>query len=239
MFSEIVDIVIRRSNRPDFKDDIIAYLNEVIRYCHSTEEFYRDLVETEVDAIGEFAERQPTFVWDRPKDFRQLKAVKYLGYWENPSDAFPPNIPPGYGQRDAERYFYGVGNKFVFFDQCGLSKIAVAYLKAAPVFQYYESDVRPAKYDLSTKTWSYYDATLKEYVPTLGDELLDAAARDLVADWLLIDYSGMLVSGVLTKLFSVLSDPRNKVEYSNFKESLRYVRTAEKFESNGEFGFNR
>ena len=111
-------------------------------------------------------------------------------------------------------------------------------MKAPRRFKYYEPNKRPAVYDRDFNTWKYLD-TRGDWVTSLGSEELDKDAQLKVSDWLLKDYEGMLCSGVMTKIFTMLGDPRNKVEYSNFKENLRYVRTAEKYESTGEVGYDR
>lgn len=254
MFSELVDMVVRRTNRPDFREDIVAYANEVLRMVHSSEFFYRDKVEVlaKEDANDGVAYQLPeTFVWDRPKDLRAIIAVKYLPLdrystigdyrpfdFSDPKSFYPSNIPPGIGQATQDSYYYAVGDKFVFYRKGGLGNIAVCYSKAPPYFHYYTENLRPAVYDYTTGYWSYLDGK-GEYVGSLGTEEADSLARAKVADWVLKDYLGMVASGVATKVFTVLGDPRNKIEYSNFKEALRYVRTAEKYEATGEVGYNR
>lgn len=238
MFSELVDLIIRRTNRPDFKEDIIAYLNEVLRQVHCSEFFYRDKIE---DLLNQdYSESQPTetYVWDRPKNLRAMVSVRYFGHYDDNRDSFPQNVPPGIGQANKPQFYYGVGDKFVFYRKGGLGLIAVCYVVAPKRFEYYEPNKRPAVYDRNADSWKYLNQN-GEYVASLGSEALDEAARELVSDWLLLNYDGMLASGAITKLFSVLGDPRNKVEYSNFKENLRYVRTTEKFESTGEVGYGR
>lgn len=238
MFSELVDMIIRRTNRPDMKEDIIAYLNEVLRMCHSSEYFFRDKVEVLLNTDYDRQNPSETFVWERPSDMRSLTAIKFYGYYEDPRDAFPANIPPGIGQATRAQFYYGVGNDYVFFRRGGLHEIAISYVKAPRRFKYYEPNKRPAVYDRDFNTWKYLDAR-GDWVTSLGSEELDKDAQLKVSDWLLKDYEGMLCSGVMTKIFTMLGDPRNKVEYSNFKENLRYVRTAEKYESTGEVGYDR
>lgn len=238
MFSELVDMVVRRTNRPDFKEDIIAYANEVIRMCHCSEFFFRDKTEVLLNQDYDRANPSETFVWERPKDLRALFAIKYYGYYDDPRDAFPANIPPGIGQAMREQFYYGVGNSYVFYRKSGLHEIAICYAKAPKRFKYYAVGKRPAVYNRGTGEWLYLDR-YGNYVTSLGSDELDQAARDEVSDWLLADYDGMLCSGVNTKVFTVLGDPRNKVEYSNFKENLRYVRTTERYESTGEVGYDR
>lgn len=242
MFSELVDDVVRRTNRPDFLLDIVKYANSVIRTVHHCEVFYRDLKEVEVIVNDGMGDNPQTYVWDRPADFRLLSTVKYLGHWLNPKESFPPNIPPGIGQSNRDRFYYAVGDKFVFYDKLGINRIGISYLTKPKTFKYYPENERPAVYNRVDGTWKYLvvnpDGT-KSYVDTLGDPALELAAQDLVADWLIRDYDDMLSSGISTKIFSILQDPRNKVEYSTFKEALRYARTAEKYESTGEIGYNR
>lgn len=239
MFSELVDTIIRRTNRPDFKEDIIEYLNEVLRQVHCSEFFYRDRVEVCLNQDYDESNLQPTFVWERPHRLRAVTAVKYLDIcYDDNRDSFPPNIPPGIGQANKPQFYYAVGNKFVFYRKGGLKRIALSYVTAPRRFRYYEKNKRPAVYDYANDSWTYLDQQ-GNYVTSLGSEEQDAAARELVGDWLLQCYDGMLSSGVATKLFSILSDPRMKVEYANFKENLRYVRTTEKFENTGEVGYDR
>lgn len=239
MFSELVDIIVRRTNRPDFLDDIVGYLNETIRVVHSLEYFYRDIIEDRIYQASDYPEPQQTFVWERPKQFRAFVGIKYLANWANQKECYPKNIPPGIGQANQPNYYYGVGDKFVFYAQHGLPDIAVAYVTTPKLFQYYPEGSRPAIYDRSSETWKYLDSATGQYVASLNNEELESHYRASVSDWLLSDYSGMLCSGTITKVFSILDDPRNKVEYSNFKEALRYARTTERYESTGEVGYNR
>lgn len=238
MFSELVDMIIRRTNRPDMKEDIIAYLNEVLRMSHSSEFFFRDKVEVLVNQDYDRNNPAETFIWDRPKDLRSLTAIKLYGHYDDPRDSFPANIPPGIGQATRAQFYYGVGDKYVFYRKGGLHEIAISYVKAPRRFKYYEKDKRPAVYNRDSDSWLYLN-TKGEYVTSLGSDELNEYAQEQVSDWLLKDYEGMLCSGVMTKIFTMLGDPRNKVEYSNFKENLRYVRTAEKYESTGEVGYDR
>lgn len=238
MFSELVDMIVRRTNRPDFREDIIEYLNEVLRQVHCSEFFYRDKVEDSLNQDYDLANPAETFVWDRPRNLRALVAIRYEGYYDDRRDSFPPNIPPGIGQANKLQFYYGVGDKVVFYRKGGLKTIMVCYVTAPRRFQYYPVGQRPAVYDRASDTWQYLDQNGK-YVASLGSEELNQAAQELVSDWLMLNYEGMLASGVMTKLFSILGDPRNKVEYSNFKENLRYVRTTEKFENTGEVGYDR
>lgn len=239
MFSELVDDIVRRTNRPDFLQDIAIYTNEVLRSVHCTEFFYRDQVEILLNADARPLAEQNTFVWERPRDFRAIVAVKYLDKpFLSEKETFIANIPPGIGQANRDMFYYGVGTNFVFYDRFGLGRIAVCYVTAPRRFTYYKPNERPAVFNRETNTWSYLDRAGK-YVPSLGSDELDKAARDKVYDWLLADYDVMISSGVSNKLFSILEDPRNKVEYANFKEALKYVRATEKYESTGEIGYNR
>lgn len=238
MFSELVDDIVRRTNRQDFIKDIAIYANEVLRSVHCTEFFYRDEVEICLNVDEALAE-QNTFVWERPRDFRAIVAVKYLDKpFLDEKETFIANIPPGIGQANSDMFYYGVGTHFVFYCRHGLSRIAVAYVKAPRRFTYYPEGERPAVFNRETNTWSYLDRSGK-YVASLGSDELEQQARDKVYDWLLADYDVMISSGVATKIFSILNDPRNKVEYANFKEALKYVRQTEKYESTGEIGYNR
>lgn len=271
MFSELVDMVVRRTNRPDFKEDIIHYLNETLRRCHCSEFFYRDKIEVLVNKDGKghdshyksgnlyladdsdaiivdglrhghhghhSANKHETFIWERPTDLRAICAVKFDGHYDDPRDSFPANIPPGVGQATRAQFYYGVGNHYVFYRRGGLGPIAISYVKAPRRFKYYEPNERPAVFNREKREWLYLDQK-GDWVTSLGSEYLNRQAQELVSDWMLADYDGMLCSGVVTKVFTVLGDPRNKVEYSNFMENLRYVRTTEKFENTGEVGLDR
>lgn len=238
MFSELVDMIIRRTNRPDMKEDIIAYTNEVLRMAHSSEFFFRDKTEVLLNTDYDKANPSETFVWERPSDMRSLTAIRYYGYYDDPRDSFPPNIPPGIGQATRPQFYYGVGNNYVFYRRGGLHEVAISYVKAPIRFKYYEPKERPAVYNRDYDEWKYLN-TRGDWVNSLGSDELNADAQAKVSDWLLKDYEGMICSGVMTKIFTMLGDPRNKVEYSNFKENLRYVRTAEKYESTGEVGYDR
>lgn len=236
MFSELVDKVIRRSNRPDFQEDIIAYINETMRAIQNEALYTRDLVEDKVISPEDLLGYQPqqVYVWKRPARFRQLRSVAYTDTSGNIPLKYPPNIPPSEVQFDKTNYYYGSGDSIVFYDSQGINQIWVAYYINFKPLKYYPEGERPAVFNSDTETWQYL--LNGAYVDTLNDEVAEKAARDLVSNWLLSDYNGVVCSGTLTKVFSVLSDPRNKIEYSNFQQGLKDLRSIEKYES---AGYNR
>ena len=234
MFSELVDTVIRRTNRPDFKEDIIAYVNETMRAVQNDSLFTRDMVEDvayDINKEENIVEPLNVYVWKRPPRMRQLRAVAY----ENRMGMdryYPVNIPPSNTQLPHDSYYYGSGDSIVFCDSAGLFIIKVAYYQNFRTLKYYEEGKRPAVFNTDTEQWSYLNEN-GEYVDTLEDEVAEQQARELVSNWLLMDYQGLLINGANTKVFSVLNDPRNKVEYSNFQTALKDLRRIEKYEATG------
>lgn len=233
MFSELVDKIIRRTNRQDFKLDIIAYVNETMRAVQNEHLYTRDLVEDKVISPEELVAYEPrsVYVWKRPKRFRQLRSVAYTDPTGTLLMTYPPNIPPSEVQKDHEYYYYGSGDSIVFYDTRGLHQILVAYYQNFRALEYYEEGSRPAVFDYDTYTWKYLQNG--NYVDTLNDEVAEMEAREKVGNWLLKDYDGLVCSGTITKVFSVLNDPRNKVEYSNFQTALKSLRSIEQYESAG------
>lgn len=233
MFSELVDTIVSRTNRIDFQDNIVAYLNETMRAIQNSALFSRDLVEDivyDIAAQENVSEPVNVYVWKRPIRMRQFRAVAYEDSIGNRE--FPPNIPPSEVQKTHERYYYGSGDSIVFCDSNGFNKIKVAYYQNLRQLNYFAIGSRPAVFDRDTETWTYLN-TDGEYVPTLNDEVVEQQARDKVSNWLLASYSGVLSHGTCTKVFSVLQDPRNVVEYSNFQSGLNDLRSIEKYEATG------
>lgn len=229
MFSELVDNTLVRTGRPNAraKQDAIQYVRNTMRECHLLEYFDSDRVETTITVTG------LPFTWDKPVTFRHLETVQYPGAF------YPKELPPGRRQdrsivESEFRYFYAAGNYFVFNGVSVSDVIAMSYFSYAPYFKYYEvaGDVRPAVFDRETNVWSYLENG--SYVANLaGGASAEEVARNLVSNWMLERWNGLIEEGTLTKLYGNKEDERSKISFSNFKSFQRNLRAAESIASLG------
>lgn len=225
MFSETVDKIVRRTDRKDFQTDIIAFLNSVTSAIINEALYDASLVEDLITVSQSGQPRVNTFVWKRPRYLKNILAVKYNDGWDN-EDSYARNILPSSKMVGYSKYYYQSGDGIVFHDAGGLPEtIAIAYYTAPRSLTYYPIGQRPAVFDELTQTWSY----LKDgvYVPSLDSEEAETQAKALVTNWVLERHNECVCSGTANKIFTMLQDPRNTIEYSNYNNLLGALKNAE------------
>lgn len=219
MFSELVDDVVSISGTGNFaRSKICKYVRATLRECVVLEYWSRDLTEETLIADAD------NYVWERPNLVRLLRTVRY------PCNYFPKLLPPGRVQKDVDRYYYAGPTYYVFQGVGNGSEFHVAYYSYEKYFQYFTPGTRPAVYDRATDEWSYLNLD-GVYVPTLGDEELDADARAKVHHWLLKDWEPVIYEGAISKLFNGADDPRAPKLYASYKSLQAGIKAGELFDS--------
>ncbi len=218
MFSETVDKITTSIGRISKRPDIVRYLNATIQECQNQAYFARDLLEDSITSSGASPQ-----IWDCPVGFRLMRGVDYPNY--GPVD----NMPPGRIQSGKDAYYYRAAGYFVFKGADAEDEIHVAYYNYSKKLSYYEDGTRPAVYDPITYTWSYLENGA--YVPTLGSDDLDEAARLLVTNWLLDDFEPTVTEGTLAKTMLAVDDARGPKHYAVYQALKKLILQAENFES--------
>ena len=214
-FSALIDEAVLRSGRRNRRNDIISYARTTIRECLVKENFYRSLVELEVQTTSE------PFVWKRPQRLRILVAVQYPYYTAHGNPIFPKERAPGEVKNEDEFYFYQSGESYVFNGVAANSTLKIAYLEYLKRLAYYENEEdRPARFDIETETWTYH----ADYAST---EEQQEVARGLVTNWLLFDWYDLILEGTLAKIFKSVGDARNQLAYSTYKSLQKDLSLAE------------
>jgi len=222
MFSELVDEVATLSGKPNRKADIARYLNATIRECCVLQLWWRDMVEDQLTVTV-----VPQTL-DRPSLLRQFRTVNYN------ADVYPRFIEPGRKQAEFDYYYYASTTYYVFAGCAVGDTLNYAYYVNAAYLNYYNAatgNERPAVYDKIAETWSYWDGAT--YVANLATTVLDDAARDKVTNWLITDWSNLLLEGALAKLFKSTEDKRAGQSYALYKSQQKDLEKGEQFASAG------
>ena len=102
MFSQLIDIVTKRTNRIDMRDTAVGLMNGIIRRIQSKQYFQSDLkqirLNEETPGVKVLMGR---WEWTRTPDVRLMSAVQYL-----PDGSYPPNNQPAVGQDNLNNYWY-------------------------------------------------------------------------------------------------------------------------------------
>lgn len=231
MFSELCDTVVKRSGRIDRLNngDIPAYANTSIRELQGGQFFYKDGYEDQIVANS----TDPT-IWTYPQLFRKLRTAKY------PDNTYPTSVMPGKGQICVNEYYYAASNYIVFVGAATTiyntqNLISLYYYNWLPRLKYYAVGLRPATYDETTATWTYYDlSTNIDPDNNLNYTLVgnQPIALTRVVNWQLISYTEFLTEGVLAKLFKGIKDDVRAVQsYSLWQQYRKDIEKTEAFES--------
>lgn len=219
-FSAAVDSVIARSQRPDRRADIIAYVRQTMRECQVFKKiaFARDLIEDQLTATSS------PFIWDRPQELRLLRTVQYGIFGARNAQIYPTFLRPGKKQETEQYYYYAGPDYFVFKGVDAGTIVNVAYYAYFKKLPYYAIADRPAVFDLETDNWNYLTATTDQ------DK---AIARALVSNWLLFDWYDLIVEGGLAKIFKTVGDQRAVSSFALYKSLQNDLMAGEEVESLG------
>lgn len=216
-FSQLIDSVVSETKRPDLVSEIASYLNQTIREVHFTPDrnaalfFSENFNEALLTATSESG-----YSWDipNPGTFQKMVGVKYPTIYDRRgNDVWASETTPGRHLSALDYYFYRVGGTFVFSGYGGVdSQIALAWYAYPASLKYKTAIQRPAEYDVETG-WSYAEG--------VDTEELQAAARSLVTNWLLLRWADVLMEGVRAKIYKRLSDTERARTCYSLYGSLR------------------
>jgi hypothetical protein len=228
VFSELVDEAVTMTGRADKRAEIVGQMNATIRECQTlvgkaSVLFSRDLIETEIDPGDD-----DPYTWEFPRTGVEALRILRTAYYPL-QDLYIENKPPGRIQQGLDHYYYGGPTYFIFKGCSDETGIQVAYYRYLPALVYYTSSTRPAKYDLTTQTWTYLQNG--SYVSTLGTDALNEAAQAKVTNWLLDYWDRTVLEGCLAKIMLTLDDPRGPKHYSLYTSLRAALAAAEPWES--------
>lgn len=163
-------------------------------------------------------------IWALPDRFRILRTARYNIATANQVYTYPKEKLPGKVQEGEDTYYYRATNYFAFRGVAVGTSIDVAYYMYLKKLPYYAAGARPAYFDLELDAWVYLPA----YDDTDANRLI---ARDLVSNWLLIDWYDLIVEGGLAKLLKTLGDPRAPSSFGLYKQLQQDLKKGEPFSS--------
>lgn len=238
MFSQLIDIVTKRTNRIDMRDTAVGLMNGIIRRIQSKQYFQSDLkqirLNEETPGVKVLMGR---WEWTRTPDVRLMSAVQYL-----PDGSYPPNNQPAVGQDNLNNYWYKVGDKYIFvFPEHHLlidepEEIELTYYSFSPEFKYIPEADRLIKYDWETNQWfERQNNKTTEWKPLTADEVnLREDELKAYGNWLMRDYKEVILSGTISKLFGLLDDSeRFKREFAEFNELFNTLTRNERYANFG------
>lgn len=229
-FSQLVDEMVSETKRHDLVSEISRYLNQTIRELHFStdrnaiiffpENFYEELLTPDVES---------GYTWEIPipTHFQKMLGVKYSSVLDRDGNpVWAAETTPGRHLNQMDYYYYRVGGTFVFSGYGGVgSSIAIGYYEFPRGLKYKTAAARPATYDLESG-WSYAD--------DINTPELEAAARLLTTNWLLMRWPEVVAEGVRAKVYKRLSDTeRARTSYSlygSLRQGLWTSETAELYQ---------
>lgn len=226
-FSQLVDLIVSETKRPDLVSEISTYLNQTIREVHFTPDrnaalfFMDNFHESQLTANVEGG-----FTWDvpNPGTFQKMQVVQYPSVFDRlGNDTYVKETIPGRHLADQEWYYYRVGGTFVFSGYGGIdSLINLGWFEFPPSLKYKTPAARPASYDVEDG-WTYADG--------VDTPELQAAAQSLVTNWLLMRWADVLAEGLRAKIYKRLSDTERARTcyslYGSLRQGLWTSETAE------------
>lgn len=217
-FSQLVDIMILETKRPDLKREIASYLNQTMRELHFEpirnnaiyySENYREaaLLATQETGFG--------WVAPNPATFQGPNAAQFASVFKDGLPVWATPAQPGPALRNKPYNFYRAGTQIFFTGYGGVnSVINWSWFEYVPSLVYYETAARPASYDPATNTWTYtggYD---------LNDDTRELA-RLLTSNWMLLRWQEVIEEGLRAKIYKRAGDDqRARTSYSLY-QSLR------------------
>lgn len=216
LFSELVDKVVEETHRGDRRNMIACSLNDIIQRIHSKANFDRDNREARVETL------QPDckIVWPRPRDFRKMRTAHINGDFSRVPEFV--SISDQVSRMDWDYYYYA-DESFIFCAE-GVQCVNLMYLRKPPNFLYYPQGDRPAvwcqKRNNGEGAWEYLTPDGKSYAMGMKPEQ-EFWARYQVTDWLLEEYSNILLWGAINQIASLTGDEELKRNsFALFKDGV-------------------
>lgn len=207
-FSSLLDEAVRLSGRGvAARVQLASYARASMREPQVDNLFEKDLVED----ILTFS--TDPYIWERPAEFRLFRTVKYT------EEIYPKYLMPGRRQHDVTYFYYAASTYYTFKGLAVGDTFGVAYYKYFPKLVYFDPVARPARYFADLGKWQYLDGD-SNFVDTLGSDDLDEAARALVTNWMLFDWTDLVMEGILAKQFKVQGDDRARSHFALYKSMI-------------------
>jgi len=208
-FSALIDQAVSLAGRGKVaRQQLTSYARSSMREAQADNLFERDIVEDQITVTA------APFIWPRPAELRFFRTVRY------PGEIYPQYLLPGRRQFDIDKFYYAASTYFVFNGVEVSELLDIAYYRYFPKLVYFEPANRPARYFADLGKWQYLDGN-SNFVDTLGSLALDEAAEALVTNWLIFDWTDLVLEGILAKQFKVAADPRAPSHFALFKSMLK------------------
>lgn len=192
-------------------NEVVSYVNQTIRELHFHpsnngavlyRENLREVLLTANVGTG--------FGWDIPDPltFQAMQAVRYDSRGKYAREATPSRA-----LAEMDSYFYRAGSRYSFADFGGINAtISLAYYEYPRPLAYRPAGSRPATFGVESG-WTY--------APSVNTPELQAAARLMTSNWLLMRWADVVAEGVRAKVYKRVSDTeRARTSYSLY-QSLR------------------
>lgn len=231
-FSQLVDLIVAETKRPDMVTDFATFLNQSIRELHfepsrGNAVFYEDnYIETQVRVDT----HDEVFSWPipNPEIFQNVAAVRFDNVYSNQYDINSRSYRPVYALRlsptsrmDDELYVYQRARNQLLFRGFGgfNSAISIAYFEFPRSLKYHPSGSRQAIFDFETG-WTYAAGI------TTPEQ--QQAAQDSVTNWLIMRWHTVLEEALRAKVYKRLSDEtRSRQSYSLYTQLRQGLFTSE------------
>lgn len=260
-FSALVDDAVLATGKPGSLVSVVQQMNLTIRETQGLGLFARDLREWELCVVDTTPVTPPPYqvqlmghhvIWNRPRFFRKLRTVEYRGAtnmdssgnWHRRERIYPDFALPGKIQKSKFEYFYSADDYFVFNGLYCNTEIKLALYRWSQPLSYYAQsgvntsqfpggpyDTRLAYYDTLLEQWMYW--TGSAYATTTGSTTTDESYRKLSTNWLIADWSTLILSGTKAKVWGSAGDPRGPVEFSLYKALQRELQLTSGYEAEG------
>jgi len=218
-FSQLIDMLVEESLRPDMRPFMRNALNLTIREQHFILDgggketapvgFTDNLREELVEATSD------DFTWPIPVParFQMMEAVYYAMYGRYATERKPSSLRQFVDSDDGGQYgYYRTAGQLAFTNFGGVgSQIMLAWFEFPKTLTYYAAGARPATWDEESESWTYLpsydvsDATREE-------------ARNLCTNWMLERWADLLLAGLRAKIYARLADEvRMRTSYSTYQ----------------------
>lgn len=216
-FSQLVDEVVKETLRVEMLPQIANYANQTIRemqahpqsggYLLFPDSLCEDLIT--VDANDPFG-------WDipNPDRFMAPAAARYDSVYDlGGSNEWAVFVRPGKIMDSRNHFAYRSGQKFFFKGAGGQgATISFSWYEYVRTHKYYRVDERPATYDVDSG-WTYH-------AQHDADDDARAAAREMVANWILMRWPETVREGVRAKVYKRTGDEsRARLAYSAYQSA--------------------
>lgn len=223
-FSQLVDEMVKETRRPDMIAEIARYCNQTVRELH---------FDSQANAVLLFADNfrearlvastEDGFGWDipNPQRWQKMLAVRYDGVCDSNGSVYARPTTPGRHLRGQTRYFYQMGQQFVFSGYGGINApISIGYYEYPSSLVFKKPADRLVKWNMESEEF--------EYDVSLTTPEAQAAALSRETNWVLTRWSDVVAEGVRAKVYKSRSDTeRARTSYSLYMSLRQGMWTSE------------